>query len=474
MTTRLALAFALLAVAATGCGAGDGNAVDAGPGIDADPGSADAGAPDAVPVDAEPTAPDAAPDATPVPTAARVTVLTLARDGLPQIGAAVVFADPDGGPVTRRVTGADGTASADIARGASVTVVWATTTGARLLTITDLEPGDDLVVGEPARAPAPPSNRDVVLSFFPHEMLPAKVYSRCNDLGVAVPGTATSATVRISGRCDAAGVNDDFVLVTTVGNTNYVSTLLDVPQAESHDMPGFGGADDMMMTLVNLPDDLAKVSAWRRLRRGGHPFLAKSALTLDAPVGALTLPIDLGGLVAGDDMLMNTSFTRASSPRHTQHVRDVQAPSSSYGFDAAEVLLPWFQPGVFDPAARRLEWSLSDGRPFDMLVIGARYTRGSGSSERSFDWLVVTASSTGSYVLPALPTDLVGDILPAAGDVAWIAEGDLFEATDRTYRDLVQRFDVDQPSWFVDEGPGIGPRTVYSHVACGGRACPGM
>jgi hypothetical protein len=468
MTTRLALAFALLAVAATGCGAGDGNAVDAGPGIDADTGSADAGAPDAVPVDAEPTAPDAAP----VPTAARVTVLTLARDGLPQIGAAVVFADPDGGPVIRRVTGADGTASANIAPGASVTVVWATTTGARLLTITDLEPGDDLVVGEPRNVTPPTGNRDVVLSFVPYENRAMYAFTRCSPSGQSVSANQMSALMRFQARCDAAGANDDFVLRAQVGTTNYASYLFDVPQAASQELPGFTVVDDMAMTLANLPDDIGRMGTQRSLRRGGQPFLNQGGVLLDAPVGAATMYIDLGTLVAGDDMVMTTSIKRASQLWQSMGVREALAPSSSYGFDAAETLLPWFQPGVFDPATRRLAWSLSHDKPFDLLWINAAYTRGSGSEERSFRWRIVTASSTGTFELPALPVGLVGDVLPAAGDVAWLQEGRLVDASNRTYRDLVQRIDLDP--YLNAEAVTIGTRTVDSTFTCAARACPGI
>jgi hypothetical protein len=472
MTTRLLFACALLAAAATGCGAGDGNAVDAGPGIDADPGSADAGAPDAVPVDAEPTAPDAAPDATPAPTAARVTVLTLARDGLPQIGAAVVFADPGDGPVTHRVTGADGTASAPIASGASVTVVWATPGGARLLTITDLEPGDDLVVGEPPSVTPPTGFRDVVLSFLPHETSIMYAYSRCSPSGQLVQGTRMSAAMRIHARCDAPGASDDFLVVARDGSEYYVSYLFDVPQAASQELPGFTVVDDMAMTLANLPDDIGTISTQRILRRGGQPFLNQGGRLADAPVGAATISIDLGQLVAGDDMIMSTNIKRASQPRHTMGVREVLAPSSSYGFDAAETLLPWFQPGVFDPATRSLAWSLSADEPFDLLLIDALYTRGSGSEARSFRWRVVTASSTGGFELPALPVELVGDVLPAAGDVAWLQEGRIVEVSNRTYRDLVQRIDLDP--YLRAEANAIGTRLVDSTFSCGTRACPGI
>jgi hypothetical protein len=472
MTTRLALAFALLAVAATGCGAGDGNAVDAGPDIDVDPGSADAGAPDAVPVDAEPTAPDAAPDATPAPTAARVTVLTLARDGLPQIGAVVVFAGPGDSPTTHRVTGADGTASAPISSGASVTVVWATPGGARLLTITDLEPGDDLMVGEPRSVTPPTGFRDVVLSFVPYENRAMYAFTRCSPSGQSVSANQMSALMRFQARCDAAGANDDFVLRAQVGTTNYASYLFDVPQAASQELPGFTVVDDMAMTLANLPDDIGRIGTQRSLRRGGQPFLNQGGVLLDAPVGAATMYIDLGTLVAGDDMVMTTSIKRASQLRHTMGVREVLAPSASYGFDAAETLLPWFQPGVFDPATRRLAWSLSADKPFDLLWIDAVYTRGSGSEERSFRWRIVTASSTGSFELPALPIELVGDVLPAAGDVAWLGEGRIVEVSNRTYRDLVQHIDLEP--YLRAEADPIGTRLVDSAFGCGSRACPGI
>jgi hypothetical protein len=466
MTTCLALAFALLAVAATGCGAGDGSAADADPGIDADPRSADAAAPDAAPVDAEPTV----PDATPAPTA-RVTVLTLARDGLPQIGAAVVFADPGDGPVTRRVTGADGTASAPIASGASVTVVWATADGARLLTITDLEPGDDLVVGEPRREPEPTGHRDVVLSFVPYETSAMYAFTRCSPSGQSVSARQTSALMRIRARCDAAGANDDFVLRAHVGTTNYASYLFDVPQAASQELPAFTVVDDMAMTLANLPDDIGTISTQRHLRRGGQPFLNQAGRLADAPVGAATIYIDLGTLVAGDSMVMSTNIKRASQARHTMGVREVLAPSSSYGFDAAEMLLPWLQPGVFDPATRRLAWSMSHDQRFDLLLIDARYTRGSGGDQRSFQWRIVTASSTGGFELPALPVELVGDVLPAASDVAWLGEGRIFEVSNRGYRDLVQRIDLDP--FLSAETEVVGTRSVYSNFSCGGP-CPGL
>jgi hypothetical protein len=456
MTTRLALTCALLVVAATACGADNGGDPDAGADATAPGGAADAGAP------------DAAPDASPV----RVTVLTLAGDGLPETGAAVVFADPDDGRVTSRVTGVDGTASAPIVPGASVTVVWTTSGGARLLTITDLEPGDDLVVGEPRSPTEPTGVRDVMLSFFPYETFPMQAYTRCSPTGQPVPAHQMSALMRIHARCDAPGANDDFLLVASVGSKKYVSWLIDVPQAELQYLPGFWVPDDMAMTLAHLPDDLGPLSAQRALRRGGQPFLIQSGDILDAPVGGATVNIDLGRVVAGDDMEMRTLVTRASAPTQSISVRDVLAPNSSYGFDAAETFLPWFEPGGFDPATRRLAWTLSDDRPFDLLLVDTHYRRGSGASQRDFSWRVVTSSSTAGVTLPALPADLGGDVLPAAGDLAWLVEGRIVEISDRTYRDLAPRIDLD-PSLGA-EATVVGSRAVTSQFVCGGRPCAGL
>jgi hypothetical protein len=462
MTTRLALASVLLVVA-SGCGSDS----------DGDPGAgADAATPSG---DADPGAPDAdpgAPDATPELTAARVTVLTLARDGLPQTGAVVVFADPGDGRVTRRVTGADGTASAPIAPGASVTVVWTTLGGARLLTITDLEPGDDLVVGEPRNRTDPSGGRDVMLSFFPYETYGMRAYTRCSPTGQPVAANEVSALMRIHARCDAPGANDDFLLVASVGTKKYVSWLLDAPQAELQYLPGFSIVDDMAMTLAHLPDDLGPLSAQRALRRGGQPFLIQSAGILDAPVGAAKVNISLGRVVAGDDMEMRTTVTRASAPTQSMSVRDLLAPNSSYGFDAAETFLPWLEPGGFDPATRRVAWSVSADTPFDLLLVDAHYRRGSGTSQRDFSWRVVTSSSTAGVTLPALPAEIVGDILPAAGDLAWLVEGRIVEISDRTYRDLVPRIDLDP--YLDEEATVVGSRAVTSQFVCGGRPCTGL
>jgi hypothetical protein len=476
MTTRLAFATALLAAAA-GCGTITQSDPDASPSApDADPTAPDA---DPTAPDADPTAPDAAPgepDAMPDPTSARVTVLTLARDGRPQVGAAVVFADPGNSRVQRLTTGDDGSVVADVQPGAGVTVVWTTATGARLLTVLDVRPGDDLVVGEAGRVTPPSTQRTPELSIVPFDTTsPMTLYTRCSSTGTAVAANRTTATARITAGCDAPGLNDDFILaVRPSGGTTRISRLFDVAQdAERRELSGWSVVADMAVNLTNLPDDIGQLIVSRHLRRGGFPFLYQVGLLSDAPVGATTVNVDLGALVAGSDMLMEVSLKRTSQPTQSQHLRDLRAPNSSYGFDAGQTLLPWFQPGVFDPATRRLEWSLAGSNPFDLLYVDARYTRGTGPTARSFEWRVVAPTSTGSFTLPELPAE-VGDVLPRAGDVAWLGEGYLLEAADRTYRDLVGRFDVDQLSWFNDAGPGIGPRAITSRFACGTRACSGI
>ena len=107
---------------------------------------------DAKSIDAVPT-----PDAAPVP----VTITAFGDDGSPAVGLPVAFLNADDSVVLETVTGADGSASATMAAGGSVTLAPGITvapTGQtarpQVFTFLAVQPGDNLLVGSPAAAAA--------------------------------------------------------------------------------------------------------------------------------------------------------------------------------------------------------------------------------------------------------------------------------------------------------------------------------
>lgn len=188
---KLELAACLFALAACGSDAKPGHAVDAGDG------AADATEP---------------PDA---PAAGVVTIRFPASGGMSYAGLPVSFAGPDGKVTSETVTDANGTASATVVAGSSVTAQYTPTL---LLTILHVQPGDNLVLDIGGATPTPEGAVTVTSDTY-NVMNPTyRLYA-----GGGTEANTTSAGFTLtSAQLDAANHYNVVGLVTTT--TNGVTT----------------------------------------------------------------------------------------------------------------------------------------------------------------------------------------------------------------------------------------------------------
>jgi hypothetical protein len=87
------------------------------------------------------------PSSPPRPTPVGRATVRVFDDGQPAVGRSVVFHDPNGEVIALTKTDKEGRAAGPVDRGSMVTVA-DTSSMTKLLTIRDVEPGDDLMVGE--------------------------------------------------------------------------------------------------------------------------------------------------------------------------------------------------------------------------------------------------------------------------------------------------------------------------------------
>jgi hypothetical protein len=136
---------------------------------------------------------DSSPDATPT----GLVSVTVLEAGQPVAGAAVVFSDPDGHVVSTSTTGPDGKAAETLAAGSSVTCdpTFGTGTTHALLTIFDVQPGDQLVMGDPVM-PSPAASPEGTV-----------------QVGVSAVTNAVSYAIDLGG-CTATSSNPGTIAVT--------------------------------------------------------------------------------------------------------------------------------------------------------------------------------------------------------------------------------------------------------------------
>lgn len=145
----------------------------------------DGAGPDAAPPDAAPGGDVSAPGE---------AVVTVYDEGMPVAGVPVIFHEPDGAVAEVMTTGGDGKATREVTAGAMVTVLRSPT---EVSTFAAIEPGDELVVGDP-RSP-PTAELVTTADLTPPGVFPGAshyvVHLGCNLAALGDPSTRTQLPV---------------------------------------------------------------------------------------------------------------------------------------------------------------------------------------------------------------------------------------------------------------------------------------
>ena len=393
----------LAMLAAAACG-GDGNG--AGHGVDAPP------------------AIDGAADS-PV-------TLSVTSGGAPRAGVRVYFIAADGTPVKTADTGADGTASAVMATGGSVTVLDPTPprpgqaiSDDELVTFMAVKPGDHLKLSNSDRAP-------VTIALTARSVTGATsydVFTTCGngtlspDAGGAPTASGTVALRGCHGAADVAIVASKVApqtnVSTPISGLFHAGVIID------------GGA----VNLVDPYEALTDVAiTYTHAPAGGSPRVSRTTLAPHGRLGPFNVSVSgANGTLAG--AIEEPAVAAASSavtavfelPSGEHEVIDWGTSSTPYALDLSSVLVRSLTGPSFDFPSGAVVWSeTADGAVPDATIAVIEATRDAAS--RHWVWVVLAPHTENKLALPRLPTD-VADWRPVAGDIAPIDHVSLMTLT---------------------------------------------
>jgi hypothetical protein len=385
-----------------------------------------------------------------------VDVRTQNGDGLPQIGATVVFVDTDG-EMTRVAAGQDGRATAMVHPGASVTAIWLQSSGPRLVTILAVEPGDELKVGFPANPSEAPTGTSTIT--VPELTTPAEkyVYTAC-DSGSAFAGTGPVRTTWRA-RCDQA---DSDVLVVGAdprGNLNQYLYRGNVANAERTTIALTGEwrfIETFNIGFTDVPPATSYISAVRRLRSGSSELFRTSNGT-DVSTATPSFAIDQAPM-AGDDMEIDLTVNRTPSEEWAygqSNVRLRLPVNPTLQVRLADFALPFVTSSGLDLTSRSVTWEQTEGGiAADAVVSDTYFSRdpGDASPQTFTTWRVIAPGGTTSLTLPTLPSELE-ELLPRSTDRTDRGTVVLLASSGHDYRAMRQLLDLDYISWVYGSGP---------------------
>ena len=374
---------------------------------------------DAADHDGTVTTVDAAPDA---PTRGEVTVHVLSQqgDGLPLAGAIVLFFESDGTEAGRATTGGDGTATAEVGQGAYVTVVvLESATSARLVTVVDVAPLDEITVGRaaygyysaqtgtmtitvPAYGPATGYgvNGDCMYGYTPAPPAPMSsyIYEGCPTTTDAI------AEAYFTGGSVYLGANN-----VTIGGTYNFGGSWSYPQ-------------QFTASLTHVPDEIGSINLTREVISGVNSIYQNYTYLENPPITtALTTPYP--GTV-GDATIIRTNFYQAGTLGVQQHINKVAGSAASFGYDLGDALIPWWtqEPVIDGP---NVTWTTIGGGAPDAIVLDLGAYE-NVTPNRSAAWQVVLPPDRTSFTLPPLPDDLAALWLSGTG-INYYTEGAMIE-----------------------------------------------
>ncbi|MCE9579470.1 MAG: carboxypeptidase-like regulatory domain-containing protein [Deltaproteobacteria bacterium] len=403
-----------LAIAAAGCGDDLASGTDAG---------------------GEPPA-DATPSARGTVTVAVVDPAT----GAPEVGAAVVFADPDGAIAARVVTNSDGRAHAQVLPGGAVTAVVTHGAATWLETVTAIEPGDDLVLDRvrPYRDPRPVGTFGVTYPDHP-DAASYTFHTSCPG-GDFAPGEPVVMTLHAACK---RGVMDVLLIANDAAHAPVA--YLDQRGVEyvadgSIALTGpWQPLRSVTATYAHVPAAIASIRAVRAVPdRLGYT----RGVDLAAPHATATATF---AAVLGASAWMRSELRSDAGSRQLIEAR-LDGVAQDYALDVGAALLPWVREPVFDPATGAFAIASDGDATADGALAAITYARG----DRTFEWTVV-APDLADVRLPALPDELAA-LAPAAGDALDAPGAALLESNALADYAALRRGLGDLDEWFATRG----------------------
>lgn len=376
-----------------------------------------------------PASADAAIDGT----ADSSVTLTVTDLGAPKAGVHVYFVAADGTPVKTMDTGADGSASAVIAEGGSVTALDPFSLQAApapgsgtLVSYLGVKPGDHLVLSNSDRS----SVSFTLTAGSVNDATDYDVATTCGNQSISPAASGApiaTGTVQLDGCHGAADVailarkvDAQSKVSTPISGLFHAGTIVDgqaVNLTES-----YAALTELTVTYMN--------SAIGTPSRVSHaPIVARGPLGpfrvgVTGSGGTLTGTIEEPAVAAATGAV-TTEFELSSG---THKVVEWGASSPGYVLDLSGALVRGLvDPPSYDFAAGTVVWTeTADGATPESMTTLVGVTRSAAS--RKWNWLVIAPYTPGKLALPKLPTD-VADWTPAAGDTVRLDHVSLLKLT---------------------------------------------
>jgi hypothetical protein len=447
--------------AVTGLSAACGEVKDNGQLADAPPATIDA-AP--VSIDAPPATIDALP-AAPV----KVTVLTTAGDGVPDLTAKVLFQDSAGAVVQDGAVDANGQAQAMLPTGGSVAVIRITTDtpvalNAAVTVMAGVKPGDDLTFG----IKAPPTiltqgGATTMTANFPTDQAAggAAFYTNCGASTGAADPIKGVATLTFRDSCH--GATFDLVGIATGGtlplpqylkltNINYQGGGTFTIPSSFADMPNFG------VLLQHVPDMLSSVRVTRSSMIGNVAVAPQNVFTSTPTAGDLMVSVPYPPAF-GTRSELSIALSRSDAASFQVFGVHTDTLTTSATVDLGAYALPWITDLKPSPTGATWTTVVAGDKPDGMLTAWSGSWTDATSRAVSVSWRVIQPAEAAGITLPKLPaayaqvdpqqqtvTVTPGAMFVVYGDYDQVAGYDDLRRMAETYLPLSLSATSDQPS----------------------------
>jgi hypothetical protein len=367
---------------------------DAGPGIDSTASDSGSG------IDANPRG------------LVKVTVLDPSGTGAPVTGVPVVFIEPDGKVAARIATDSNGKAEAMVLPGSNVTAVVLTSTNRhQMTTITEVQPGDDLVITRQLDQTAA-GTFTVNFPAFPGATS-YYIGSPCGGqyLGLPTGNPPFQAQLTFNAFCKPTGnMTVSAWAYDDAGGFGYLDKANVAVSAGATNLTGaYQIGQKYTANFTNIPTTVSQIYAnrWSPDLAG---FNAGTNGTIVGGASTITFNAPTGASAVAQTHLQNMSFDQQQDIYQT-----TAGNALSYNLDVGANALPWLGRPVLDTSTGVIAIPVDGTGTGDLFRVAVTYYRSNGTTNDYYDWEVYGPTAK-DITLPQLPIE-AGDVNPKATDM---------------------------------------------------------
>jgi hypothetical protein len=364
--------------------------------------------------DSPPDGPTAdGPPAPPAPV--KVTVLTNAGDGLPDLTAKVLFLDGAGTVVFDGAVDSQGRAEAALPNGGSVSAIRVltdtpTARSAFVSTTLGVKPGDDLTFGiKPPPTILNQGGQTTMTANF--TMLPAAqapaTYQFITACGATTVAPSAPAVATLTFRDSCHGANFDMLVVASGGALTAPMFIKVVNITHQNGtafnvLGGFSTMSPFTVNMSNIPDVISTLNLTRSSMIDGVAVAAQPFASVDPPAGDFSASVPFPQTF-GTRSQISVTLGRADATNQQQHEVRTPTLSQPVAIDLGKLQLPWITALALQSTG--LTWTtVAAGDAPDGMVATwfGRWTDGTRTT--SVVWRIAQPGDAAGATLPKLPS----------------------------------------------------------------------